>query len=232
MLQDDLRRLQRLGIDIWVSPEQARELIDSGQANPLLETDKSRSAHTSGTRPTPTRSRVLRRPRETTKQIKVKEEENRTRPRGEVARDQRGNLGKPKTEMRFEVHMRVYLYGSSAMIIEYSSQCSDAMAKDILRALSGFKEHQLNELHFKFPIVGLMKNESTVATIAGAQEGFQAWFEHRAQNCESMVVIGSAIRDTTARLSTKITRTIYIDELPLSRTGKQKLWNQIKNLNV
>ncbi|MCY4093769.1 MAG: hypothetical protein OXG05_01435 [Gammaproteobacteria bacterium] len=233
MLQNDLRQLQRLGIDVWVSPERARELITAGQAKSMLDVLETPSSQSATRRQSTTQARVQRRAVETTISPTVEGAKVPIRERNEEeARNTREEPVESKTSKPFTVYLRVFLYGKAAMVADFSIPWPESLPKDILRALSGFEEHQINELHFKFPLVGLAKNESSIATLAGAQEGFQAWFDQRAPHCKSMIAIGTAVRDTTAQLKKQIPRTIYIDELPISHAGKQKLWNQIKNLNV
>lgn len=234
MAENDLLQLQRLGIDIWVSPQRARELIAIGHASSLIENKATRSAQSSTVRSSSPRSWSRRVSEESTKAKYHQDPETRGRRRTnsggtEATQDHRVEKTPPQP---FAVQLRVFLYGSVAMLIEYSSDCPDLLIRDILRALSGFEEHQLNELHFRFPFVAPSKSKSTRATLAGAQEGFQAWLEQRAPHCESLLLIGMPAKDTATRLIEKISRTIYISELPLSRAGKQQLWNQIKNLNV
>lgn len=234
MVENDLLQLQRLGIDIWVSPQRARELIAIGHACSLIENEATKSAQSSTVRSSSPRSWGRRVSDESTEAKYHEQAQTRDRRRAkprETAATQDHGVGKTPPKP-FAVQLRIFLYGSVAMLIEYSSQCPDLLTRDILRALSGFEEHHLNEFHFSFPFVAPSKSKSTKATLAGAQEGFQAWLEQRAPRCESMLVIGMPAKDTAARLIEKISRTIYIDELPLSRAGKQQLWNQIKNLNV
>lgn len=233
MLENDLRHLQRLGVDIWVSPQRARELIASGQANSFVEVEDAQSTKTTRSHRRAQRSWVQRKTTETTSTSTSRDLDapKRRAERRPVDGRQENVAAKP-TPKPFDVQLRVFLYGPVAMLIEYSQRCPDHFVKDILRALSGFEEHQLNELHFKFPLVGMSSNEAAMATLAGAQEGFQAWFEQRSPNCSSLLVVGDSAGDTATRLENKISRTISINELPLSRAGKQQLWNQIKNLNV
>ena len=233
MGENDLRQLQRLGIDIWVSPQRARELISAGQASSLIENKDTNTTQSGSVRSSPSRAWGRRTANES---VNPKKDEDtnirarRAKPRETTpTRDHRVAKTPPKP---FAVQLRIFLYGSVAMLIEYSSQCPNVLIRDILRALSGFEEHQLNEFHFRFPFVAPSKSKATIASLAGAQEGFQAWFEQRAPHCESLLVIGIPAKDTAARLNEKLSRTIYIDELPVSRAGKQQLWNQIKNLNV
>lgn len=233
MGENDLRQLQRLGIDVWVSPRRARELIAAGHANPLNHGEGTRTVQSQTSRPGTARPWVRR---DTTKaSTTITGEDTKTR-------DQRSSHTVPATIRKkspeesvpkpFSVHLRVFLYGSVAMMIEYSEKYFDVLVLDILRALSGFEDHQLNELHFKFPLIDLSQNEKTISTLAGAQEGFQAWFDQRSPDNEALLVIGTPVKDTVARLSRRTSHTIYIDALPQSRAGKQRLWNQIKNLNV
>ena len=232
MLQNDLRQLQRLGIDVWVSPERARDLIAAGQAKSLLEVDENQSSRSGSRRQSNVHARVRRIAAETTKPridrgAKVRDQ-GRYEEAGSDVKEE--SVESTKTQP-FTVHLRVFLYGKVAMVAEFAIPWPSLLPQDILRALSGFEEHQINELHFKYPLVGLAKSETTIATLAGAQEGFQAWFEQRTSQFERMIVIGPSVRDTTAQLIKKIPHTIYLDELPISRAGKRKLWNQIKNLN-
>ena len=233
MFENDLRQLQRLGIDIWVTPQRARELIAARQAISMVEIKEIQSAKTTSTRRKTERSWGARTSNETTSAStdNISNVRDRRSEQTPVSKP-RETVAETTTPPQYDVHLRVYLYGSVAMLIEHSSQTSDLLIRDILRALSGFEDHQLNELHFKFPLVGLSKNESSISTLTGAQEGFQAWFEQRAPHCESLLLIGSPAHETAARLLKKISRTISIDELPLARAGKQQLWNQIKNLNA
>lgn len=233
MTESDLRRLQRLGIDVWVTPQRARELIAAGQADSLLEVVETQTSKSASSRRRAERSWVPRTSPDMTSTS------NNTNSDFRDSRSEQRPVSRPReatvetvTPQRFEVELRVYLYGSVAMLIERSSLSPDLLVRDILRALSGFEDHHLNELHFKFPLVGSSKHESSIATLEGAQEGFQAWFEQRAPHCESLLLIGSPANETAARLNKKISRTISINELPLARAGKQQLWNQIKNLNV
>lgn len=230
MLENDLRQLQRLGIDIWVSPKRARELIAAGRANLLLEVDATQSSTTPRERPSRSRSWDHRKQSETSKSATTEASDVRGRP--DPSSGSPAAATETVTPKPFNVQLKVYLYGPVAVVVERSVPCPDVLISDILRALSGFKDHQLNELHFGFPLVGSRKNESSLATLAGAQEGFQAWFEQRSPNCESVLLIGSPASDTAARLNEKISRTISISEVPISRDGKQELWNLIKNLNV
>ena len=233
MHENDLRQLQRLGIDIWVSPQRARELIAAGQANSLVDVEGTQTSKTASSRRRTERNWGSRKSTESPSPSRKGNSDAPSR-RSEQKRvsDRREGVEEKATPERFDVQLRVYLYGSVAMLIEHSSPCPDLLIRDILVALSGFEDHQLNELHFKFPAVGLSKNESSIPTLAGAQEGFQAWFEQRAPQCESLLLIGSPASDTAARLKENIVRTISINELPLTRAGKQQLWNQIKNLSA
>ena len=233
MSENDLRQLQRLGIDIWVSPQRASELIAAGEASSLLKPEGSKFSRSETVRSSSARSWTRHASSEPAK-LKTDEvaevRDDRASPK-ESESKRAPEL--PKTPAKpFTVQIRVFLYGSVAMMIEYSSQCPNQLIRDILRALSGFEEHQVNELHFKFPLINRSKSESTIATLEGAQEGFRAWIEQRAPHCESVLVVGMPAKETAARLNERISHTIYIDELPLSRSGKQQLWNQIKNLNV
>lgn len=233
MRQSDLSQLQRLGIDIWVSPERARELIAAGLANPLVNVDANRASQTISSRQMTPRTRIRRESVERTKPSTIQSTTiQNTRRDGKAITATRKDTVGSSTAKPFTVHLRVFLYGSVAMIVEYSTQYPEHLPRDVLRALSGFDEHQLNEFHFKYPLVGLLKNETTIASLAGAQEGFHAWFEQRVPHCESIIAIGTRVRDTSDRLSKKISHTVHIDEFPVSRDGKQKLWDQIKNLNV
>ncbi|MCY4129150.1 MAG: hypothetical protein OXG15_07920 [Gammaproteobacteria bacterium] len=233
MHENDLRQLQRLGIDIWVSPQRARELIAAGQANSLVDVEGTQTSKTASSRRRTERNWGSRTSTESTSPSRKGNSDvpNRRSEQNRVS-EWREGVEEKATLTRFDVKLRVYLYGSVAMLIEHSAPCPDLLIRDILVALSGFEDHQLNELHFKFPVVDLSKNESSIPTLAGAQEGFQAWFEQRAPHCESLLLIGSPASDTAARLKKKIVRTISINELPLTRAGKQQLWNQIKNLSV
>ena len=232
MHQNDLRQLQRLGIDIWTSPETARELIVGGQAKPIFSFDEDQASRTSGSGQQTARAWTRRRPSEPAEPPANRQAERQiNRSVAEKHPVTRESTNEQQVAIPFTVHLRVFLYGPAALVVEYSTRCPDLLMQDILRAINGFEEHQLNELHFKFPLIGLSERETTIATLAGAQEGFHAWFEQRAAPCESILVIGGSARDTSARLREKTSRTIFIDELPATRTGKQKLWNQIKNLS-
>lgn len=233
MLENDLRQLQRLGVDIWVSPEQAHELITSGKAKSLLDDDSAQSSETPSALPPRTRSWERRKRADASRPATRPTSNVRTRPdnRKPISESPAPTVGNVSATP-FDVQLKVYLYGSVGTVVERTEPCPDILIKDILRALSRFEDHQLNELHFKFPLVGPGKRETSLATLGGAQEGFQAWFEQRTPNCESLLLIGSPASDTAARLIEKIPRTISIDKVPVSRDGKQRLWNQIKNLDV
>ena len=233
MSENDLRQLQSLGIDIWVSPQRARELITAGHASSLLRNKGSESSQSSTVHSTSRRTWTRHAPSESRRRRTsdvTEVRERRSRPREKEATPKDPVVKAPPKP--FAVQLRVFLYGSVAMMIEYSSQCPNQLIRDMLRSLSGFEEHHVNEFHFKFPLISRSKSESTIATLAGAQEGFRGWFEQHAPKCESVLVVGKPAHDTAAGLTEKISRTIHIDELPLSRAGKQQLWNQIKNLNA
>lgn len=234
MRKNDLRQLQRLGIDIWVSRERAQELIARGQANSLLQVNDRVSSRATVFRSKSARNRGWDLPKDSPKEATERVTETRTRWRttDPSTGTLRPQLVEKTPQQQFAAHLRVYLYGSAALTIEFSTSCSDPLVRDILKALSRFEEHHLNELHFKFPLIGRTKSNPTIATLAGAQEGFRAWFEQRAPHCESLLLIGATASDTAAGLTDIISRTIHIDTLPSARAGKQQLWNQIKNLNI
>ena len=233
MNEIDLRRLQSLGIDIWVSPQRARELIATGEANSLSAPKSNQSRDTNRTRQPRTKSWARRVPVDQTRTRTTKETEvRRVSPADETAFTSQENSAEQHASTVFEVQLRVFLYGSVAIVTEYATKYTNPLISDILRALSGFEEHQINELHFKFPLTNPSNKAWGIATLAGAQEGFQAWFAQRVPKCQKLLIIGSPANDTTARLQDSIPGTISLPELPLSRAGKQQLWNQIKRLNV
>ena len=168
MGENDLRQLQRLGIDVWVSPRRARELIAAGHANPLHTGEGRQSVQSRSSRPGSARPWVRR---HGTKASRTSPNEGLKIRDRRASHDVTATTGKKSLEdsdpKPFDVHLRVFLYGSVSMVIEHSTQYSDELVRDILRALSGFEDHHLNELHFKFPLIDRSKNETTIANACG-----------------------------------------------------------------
>ncbi len=233
MSENRLQQLQRLGIDLWVTPQRARDLIAAGEAKSLSTSKSNESLDANRAHQPRTKSWTRRVALDQTTTRTTRETGFRSVPPGDdtTSTSQEESVEQPASKP-FEVQLRVFLYGSVAIVIEYGTKYTNPLISDILRALNGFEEHQINELHFKFPLTNLPNNVSTIATLAGAQEGFQAWFVQRAPQCEKLLIIGSPANDTTARLHDSIPDTISRHELPVSRADKQQLWNQIKHLNV
>ena len=232
-MADDLLQLQRLGIDIWVSRPQAQALIESGEAQPMVELGNARPVQARSGSPSNRRAWSNKKPNPQPNDADRSQSDERSSQKSLHPSGKQPARSDAQADSRpFEAHLKVFLWGPVALIRDFSIKCPDELTRDVVRALSGFADHQFNELHFHYPVRGNASATQAHSTLAGAQEGFQAWFQSHAQQCNTMLVVGEHCQQAASRFLGTITRKIVIDEMPQSRDGKQQLWTLIKQLNA
>ena len=223
MDHDDLRQLQRLGVDVWVSAEKADELIATGRAKPWNQTGPAEAS-----RPRPPTSRRARSwPSKADSKTDSRGEVNRTLEKSRATHD-RTHRERSRQET-FEVALRVFLHGPAAVVVPMNEAASSTLISDIALAVSGFETHQLNELYYQFPVQGKTSRGSLSGTVADAQQAFKAWFQAKAAQCQFMVAIGESTIQTVQLLSEESFRMVTIETMPSSVAGKKELWERIKH---
>ena len=230
MGENDLRHFQRLGIDIWVSPQQASALIAKGAARSRVRDSNDQKVSQAATAPVQKRTwstkKRSQRPKTTSRETVEARNHNLatqrtvTRPRENEAK---------QLPQSFEVSLRVFMYGDVSLIVDTDARCPNSLVSDVLIALSGFELHHLNELHFEFPVRGKNQRSAVPGTLTGAQEALRTWLE-RVSCCVAFLAIGERATKATAKLPAAKYRFCAMDHVPLSLADKQELWNQIKRL--
>lgn len=234
-----LRQLQRLGIDIWLTSNQAEALIAAGEGQSLVAGS-----------PQPASQETLRNRSWDTKR----------ESRGDVRRSSRQEAPKPQTDqahdrMReqkarvrvventeassFRVDLFVYLFDTAALVLDKSTQISERLLHDLLFALNDFQIHPkyaekelkfVNRFEFQYPVAGVSLTGTT--SVEGAQEGFHAWFSKSTQKCNVLLTIGVDSATTVEKVSN--VRRLRIDQADLLKNTdtKLKLWDEIQRVST
>ena len=231
-----LQQLQRLGIDIWVTPNQAEELIQAGEAQSLFESN----TYSATARSLPDRW-GSKRERKSQSQLDSRTETrppSSSRTQHEVAR-QRSNIRVvEKTKgQSFHADFFVYLFSNVAIVLEKSSRVPEKMLNDLLFSLSDFQIHPkyskkdlifVNQLEFQYPVGGVSLSNN--ATVAGAQDGFRVWFSKSARKCTTLVTIGATPEKTVAKVDN--VKCLHIEQAEVlgNADAKLKLWEEIQTV--
>lgn len=229
MSEGDLRQLQKLGIDVWLPPEQAQLLFDTGKARPLVGNTLQQAAPVvthqvrEPVQP-PASAPSSRRP-----PLPQRRPSQASSPEAREPAEAKQHAPQPP-QAAFEVSLSVFIYGVAAVVIEKSLPRIDSLVTDIALAINEFEPHNLNELYFDFPIRLSSSQNAVKGTVEGAQQGFKAWFSKAADRVETIVSIGAKANQTAAAVAVEQDHLIALDEVPVSADAKRELWARINPL--
>ena len=226
-MDSNLRHLQELGIDVWVTRERAEELHAKGVARPIqiVRSDVSPSARKQRSERRSTTRRELSPGRS-----RPDFQENTSRSPESISKQ----ADRPKLQIKesFSVELKFYMRGSVGMLMDESMSYSDKFIEDILRAFYPLNEHTFNELKFEFPHAPKSNQpRKTEGDLAGAQQVIVAWVAKRFEEAATLCVVGEKARAVCAKLG-ESNRIIELNDLPTDIEAKKDLWHKIQqNLN-
>lgn len=242
MNEQALQQLQRLGIDIWVTPERAAELIQAGEAHSLHDVASPNTSQNERLgRVSESRQGVSTRPNRnwSSRQANVSSNTNTTSGSADSSQQVSIKVVDNPEPQAFKVSLNVFCFDTAVVVLERDLSVPERLVHDILFALSRFKVHPkhskqgyvfVNRLEFHYPAGSVRVLPDT--SVESAQEAFRAWFSNATTKCELVLAIGEAASRTVAKAEDVEHLIVEPQELADSPDAKLRIWQEIQKVQT